>query len=63
LTDNIVETDDIVERLRDWAFIVNESQGVAVVVMLEGSIFTEAADEIESLRVSNGRWRCERSDP
>lgn len=50
-------TDDIVERLRDWAAIIDESRGVGVVVMLDGSVFLEAADEIEQLRVEVEAWK------
>lgn len=42
--------DDIVERLCDWQAIVDESKGEAVVAMLSGRVFGEAADEIERLR-------------
>ena len=43
-------SDDVVSRLRDFAEIVQHSQGQAVMVMLSGDIFVEAADEIEVLR-------------
>jgi hypothetical protein len=42
--------DDIVQELRDFAYIVEGTQGVAAVVMLEGRIFEEAAEEIERLQ-------------
>lgn len=42
--------DDIVQELNDWAYIVDESQGKACVVMLSGVLFREAAAEIERLR-------------
>jgi len=45
-------TDDIVQELRDWAMITEEVQGKAVLSMLSGQIFTEAANEIERLRSS-----------
>lgn len=41
---------DIVEDLRCLADIVDESQGIMNMVMVSGSIFREAADEIERLR-------------
>ena len=44
------EDEDIVQELRNFAYIIEESKGVAVVTMLEGAIFDEAADEIERLR-------------
>lgn len=44
--------DDISSELRDWAFIVDETIGKAHVVMLSGSVFSEAADEIERLRAA-----------
>jgi len=43
-------TDDIVQKLRDWAMVTEEVQGKAVLSMLSGQIFTEAANEIERLR-------------
>ena len=43
------EEDDIVTELRDWATIVDGVQGKAMIAMLSGSIFAEAADEIEQL--------------
>ena len=43
--------DDFVKELRDWAHIADNIQGVAKLVMLSGEIFTEAADEIEQLRI------------
>lgn len=42
--------DDISSELRDWAFIVDETIGKAHVVMLSGSVFSKAADEIDRLR-------------
>lgn len=45
--------DDIVQQLHDWQHIVDESKGDAVVVMLSGRVFGDAADEIEYLRVEN----------
>jgi len=49
---DILDSDptDIVGNLRDMAYIIDESQGEAVVTMLSGSMLTEAADEIERLR-------------
>lgn len=50
--ENILDSDptDIVGNLRDMAYIIDESQGKAVVTMLSGSMLNEAADEIEKLR-------------
>lgn len=42
--------ENLVDNLRDMAYIIDESQGKAVVTMLSGSMFNEAADEIERLR-------------
>jgi 23S rRNA U2552 (ribose-2'-O)-methylase RlmE/FtsJ len=42
-------SEDLVESLRDMASIIDESQGAAVVAMLSGDMFSEAADEIERL--------------
>ena len=42
--------DDIVTELRDWAAITDEAQGKAILVMLSGQVFADAADEIERLR-------------
>jgi hypothetical protein len=42
--------DDIVERLRDFAEIVEQSKGEAVMVMLSGDVFVEAVDKIERLQ-------------
>jgi hypothetical protein len=41
---------DILESLKDMAYIIDQFQGKAVVTMLSGSIFNEAADEIEKLQ-------------
>jgi hypothetical protein len=43
--------EDICEDLRNFAYIVDNSVGSASLVMLNGRIFSEAADEIESLRL------------
>jgi hypothetical protein len=45
-------SEDLVQSLRDMAFIIDESQGAAVVAMLSGDMFKEAADEIERLRAA-----------
>jgi hypothetical protein len=45
------EDSDICEDLRNFAYIADSSVGLASLVMLDGSIFSEAADEIESLRL------------
>lgn len=44
--------DDIVQELRDWAYIADEAAGKVNFVMLNGSVFSSAADEIERLRSS-----------
>lgn len=45
-------TDDIVQQLRDWAYIIEESRDKFAVTMLSGDIFDDAANEIERLRSS-----------
>jgi len=45
-----MKNDEIVTELRDWAYITDESQGKAALVLLSGDMFTNAADEIEELR-------------
>lgn len=47
-----MDEENLVDNLRDMAYIIDESQGEAVVTMLSGSMFSEAADEIERLRAS-----------
>ena len=47
--------DDIVQQLHDWQHIVDESKGDAVVVMLSGRVFGDAAAEIERLRAEVAR--------
>jgi hypothetical protein len=42
--------DDIVDDLRTFALIADEAMGKAMVVMLAGEIFHQAAAEIEELR-------------
>jgi hypothetical protein len=49
-----LEGEDIVDELRAFAFIVDKAQGVAEVKMLSGSIFLQAAEEIERLREALG---------
>jgi hypothetical protein len=44
-----VENENIVQELRNFAYIIKEAKGVAVVTMLESTIFDDAADEIERL--------------
>jgi len=44
--------EDLVDNLRSMAYIIDESRGKAVVTMLSGNMFDEAADEIEQLRAS-----------
>jgi hypothetical protein len=60
-----LDDEDIVDVLTDFAYIVDESKGLAVVTMLNGSIFLDAASEIKRLRdagdslaegVRTGRW-------
>jgi len=51
--------DDIVQELHDWQHIVDESKGRAVVVMLSGRVFGDAADEIERLRAENAKQKEE----
>jgi hypothetical protein len=46
----LIEDEDIVQELRNFASIIEQCKGAASVVMLEGQIFIEAADEIERLR-------------
>jgi hypothetical protein len=41
---------DLLQELRDFAYIIDETKGSAVVTMLEGKIFNDAADQIEQLR-------------
>lgn len=48
--ESLEHEDDIVEDLLAFAEIVDRSKGVACVVMLEGGIFQEAAEEIMRLR-------------
>jgi hypothetical protein len=50
--------DDIVQELHDWQHIVDESKGDAVVVMLSGRVFGDAAAEIKRLR----RWKAEATE-
>lgn len=47
---------DIVSELRDWAAIIDETQGKACVVMLSGQVFTDAADEIQRLQRACHSW-------
>ena len=42
--------DDIVDNLRNMAYIIDKIQGKAVITMLSGSMLNEAADEIERLQ-------------
>jgi len=44
--------DDIVQELHDWQHIVDKSRGDAVVVMLSGRVFGDAATEINRLRAA-----------
>lgn len=49
---------NIVEDLRIMARVVDESQGDADVTMLSGSLFDEAADEIERLTAERDQWQA-----
>jgi len=49
---------NIVEDLRIMARVVDESQGEAAVTMLSGSLFDEAADEIERLTTQRDQWQA-----
>lgn len=40
---------DIVQQLRDWSHIIEGSSGRGRVIMTSGSLFDEAANEIETL--------------
>lgn len=53
---------DIVKELFDWADIIDKSQGRAEVVMLNGSVFVDAAGEIIILRSEAEGLREERDD-
>jgi len=53
--DEPVEEEDIVQELRNFSYIVDESKGVAIVTLLEGTIFDAAADEIDRLREMGDR--------
>jgi hypothetical protein len=44
--------EDIVQQLHDWQHIVDDSKGHAVVVMLSGRVFGDAAVQIERLRAA-----------
>jgi hypothetical protein len=59
------DQEDIVKDLENWAYIVDQCQGKANLVMLSGHVFQSAADEIKRLReagdnlalgIRNGRW-------
>jgi len=49
---------NIVEELRTMARVVDESQGEATVTMLSGSLFDDAADEIERLTTQRDQWQA-----
>ncbi len=53
---NTTETQELVEDLRNFAYIIDESRGKANIIMLEGQIFREAADTIETLQELNEEW-------
>jgi hypothetical protein len=53
------DPDDIVQELKDWQYIIGEVQGKAVVMMLSGAVFGEAADDIERLESEVKRLRAE----
>lgn len=50
MTDNNTDDGDIAENLRAFGEIVDGIQGKAILTMLSGDIFIEAADEIDYLR-------------
>lgn len=50
-----IADDNIVDTLRGFAYIVDNSKDTCRVVMLGGFIFDEAADEIERLQQVNSR--------
>lgn len=58
-TPHLLVGDDIVEDLLAFAEIINKSKGIACVQMLDGSIFEEAAQEIQRLRVERDGWQAE----
>lgn len=41
---------DIADELDDWAYIIDNAQGKAHVVMLSGEVYRNAASEIRRLR-------------
>jgi hypothetical protein len=49
---------DLLQELRDFAYIIDETKGSAVVTMLEGKIFNDAADEIERITEESNRWQA-----
>jgi hypothetical protein len=51
---------ELVDDLRAFADIIDESKDKAVVTMLSGSIFSEAAEAIERLTIALEAVRCER---
>jgi hypothetical protein len=55
-TKNTTETQELVEDLRNFAYIIDECRNKANVIMLEGEIFREAADAIETLQELNEEW-------
>jgi hypothetical protein len=57
--ESIKHEDDIVEDLLSFAEIIDRSKGAASVVMTDGSIFEEAAQEIQQLRVERNGWQAE----
>lgn len=45
-------------KLEDWAYIVDNVQGRATLIMLSGAIFQEAADEIKRLKAELEKCEC-----
>jgi len=52
LNEQLHPEEDLVQVLRDFAYIIDESKDVARLMMLDGEIFKEAADEIEHGRTT-----------
>ena len=52
--------DDLVQELRDWANLIDEIQGKAILSMLSGEVHRAAADRIEALEKEIAQLRNER---
>ena len=48
---------DIADELDDWAYIIDNAQGKANVVMLSGEVYRTAAAEIRRLRTVIDSYR------